>query len=76
MVPYWNFNSIDSNVFIRKYLNRTIYRSPAFEGADAKFLWHLRIKRELNAEEQALRDEFGIYLVAPEELFYKTHKIS
>ena len=76
MVPYWNFNSINSNTFVWKYLNRTIYRSPAFEGADAQFLWHLRNKRVLNEEEQALRDEFKLHLVYPSELFYKTHKIS
>ena len=51
MIPYWNFSSINSNRFIWKYLNRTIYRSPAFEGADAQFLWHLRNKRVLNEEE-------------------------
>ena len=40
-------------------------------------MWHLRNKRrEPNAEEMALRDEFGLKLVYPTELFYKTHKIS
>lgn len=58
-------------------MNRTIYRSPNFEGADASFLWHLRNKRgELNQEEKALRDDFGIKIVYPADLFYKTHKIT
>ena len=76
-MPVLSFQSINSSVFIWKYLNRTIYRSPLFEGADQAFLWHLRNKRrEPNAEEMALRDEFGLKLVYPTELFYKTHKIS
>lgn len=58
-------------------MNRTIYRSPAFEGANAAFLWHLRNKRpELNAEEAALKDEFNLKIVYPEEMFYKTHKVT
>lgn len=76
-VPCWSFQNVNSSVFIWKYLNRTIYRSPEFEGADRAFLWHLRNKRDnLNAEEQALKDEFGLKAVYPEELFYQTHKIS
>lgn len=40
-------------------------------------MWHLRNKRgELNQEEKALRDEFGIKMVYPADLFYKTHKIT
>lgn len=40
-------------------------------------MWHLRNKRgELNPQERALRDEFGLRIVYPSELFYKTHKIS
>ena len=40
-------------------------------------MWHLRNKRgEPNAEEKALSDEFGLKMVYPDELFYKTHKIS
>lgn len=58
-------------------MNRTIYRSPAFEGANAAFLWHLRNKRpELNEEEAALKEEFNLKIVYPEELFYKTHKVT
>lgn len=76
-VPHWCFENVNSSVFIWKYLNRTIYRSPAFEGADAAFLWHLRNKRPaLNAEEKALKTEFNLKIVYPSELFYKTHKIT
>ena len=58
-------------------MNRTIYRSPEFEGADEAFLWHLRKKRgKANPEEMALKEEFGLKLVYPAELFYKTHKIT
>lgn len=40
-------------------------------------MWHLRNKRgELNQEEKALREEFGIKIVYPADLFYKTHKIT
>lgn len=40
-------------------------------------MWHLRNKRgELNQEEKALKDEFGIKIVYPADLFYKTHKIT
>ena len=54
-----------------------MYRSPAIEGADAAFLWHLRNKRPpLNPEEQALKTEFNLKIVYPSELFYQTHKIS
>ena len=68
---------MNSSVFIWKYLNRTIYRSSAFEGADEAFLWHLRNKRpEPNAEELALHKEFNLKIVYPSELFYRTHKIS
>mmetsp|Transcript_25209 Transcript_25209/g.33763 ORF Transcript_25209/g.33763 Transcript_25209/m.33763 type:complete len:133 (+) Transcript_25209:797-1195(+) len=77
MVPYWSFPSLNSNAFVWKYLNRTIYRAPFFEGADAAFMWHLRNKKgELNAEEQALKEEFKLHHVYPAELFYRTHKIS
>lgn len=76
-LPNWTFQSVNSSVFIWKYLNRTIYRSGQFEGADRAFLWHLRNKRgELNAEEKALKEEFGLNMVYPSELFYRTHKIS
>lgn len=76
-VPHWGFPSLNSNAFIWKYLNRTVYRAPYFEGADAAFLWHLRNKRDkLNVEEKALRDEFKLHFVYPDELFYQTHKIS
>lgn len=76
-VPHWSFQHVNSSVFIWKYLNRTIYRSPAFDGADQAFLWHLRNKRpEPNPEELALRNEFNIKIVYPSEHFYRTHKIS
>ena len=76
-VPYWSYQSVESSVFIWKYLNRTIYRSPAFEGADASFLWHLRNKKgPLNEDEQALKTEFGLKMVYPADMFYKTHKIT
>ena len=40
-------------------------------------MWHLRNKRgELNAEERALKDEFNLKIVYPDELFYRTHKKS
>ena len=58
-------------------MNRTIYRSPAFEGADASFLWHLRNKKgPLNEDEKALKAEFGLKMVYPADMFYKTHKIT
>lgn len=76
-VPNWSFQNLNSSVFIWKYLNRTIYRSAEFEGADDAFLWHLRNKRPaLNAEESALKDEFGLKIVYPDKLFYKTHKVT
>ena len=60
-VPHWCFENVNSSVFIWKYLNRKMYRSPAIEGADAAFLWHLRNKRPaLNTEEQALKTEFNL----------------
>ena len=40
------------------------------EGADKNFLWHLRNRRELNEDEKALRKEFGLTHVLPEDLFY------
>lgn len=76
LTPNCSFASINSNAFVWKYLNRTIYRHPYFEGADAQFLWHLRNKRTLNSDELALRKEFKLWHVYPSELFYRTHKIS
>lgn len=49
-------------------LNRTIYYDER--------KWLRNQKKVLNAEEQALRDEFGLTHVYPEELFYRTHKIT
>ena len=31
---------------------------------------------DLNAEEKALKDEFGLKMVYPADLFYRTHKIT
>ena len=42
-----------------------------------KFLHHLRNRtRTFNATEQALKDEFNLKNVYPEQLFYDTHRIS
>ena len=74
-----NFNS---NSFIWRYLNRTIYRSPemvdeAPKEDQEKFMHWLRNKKVSETEaEQGLRKEFNLKVVYPEELFYRTHKIS
>ena len=42
-----------------------------------KFLHWMRNKRVNSSEtEKALREEFNLKIVYPEELFYRTHKIS
>ena len=42
-----------------------------------KFLHWLRNKRVTESDtEKALREEFNLKIVYPEELFYRTHKIS
>ena len=42
-----------------------------------KFLHWMRNKRVTESEtEKALRTEFNLKIVYPEELFYRTHKIS
>jgi len=57
-LPSADFPSFNSNCFIWRYKNRTIYRSKEFEGADADFLFWLRNrshKSKLNEAELALR---------------------
>lgn len=83
-LPAWNgFRTLNCNMFLWKLKNRTIYRQPSMleESVDREkakgFLFHLRnYKRELNENESSLRKEFGLKFVYPEELFYKTHKIT
>lgn len=49
-------------------LNRTIYYDERS--------WLRNQNRVLNDEESALRKEFGLTIVYPQDLFYRTHKIS
>ena len=48
--------------------NRTIYYDEQ--------AWLRNQKRVLNDEETALRKEFGLTHLYPQDLFYRTHKIS
>jgi len=72
----------NSSSFLMRYLNRTIYRSAEMvEGEDnavqVKFLHWLRNKRVNETEaEKALREEFNLRYVYPEETFYRTYKIT
>lgn len=78
-LPSADFASFNSNCFVWRYKNRTIYRSKDFESADADFLFWLRNryhKSKLNEIEVALSEEFGLKHVLPSKLFYETHKIS
>ena len=84
-LPAWNtnFKNLNSSAFLWRLSNRTIYRQ-AYMAEDAptaeikrKFLHHLRNKtRVFNPTEQALKDEFNLKIVYPEQLFYDTHRIS
>ena len=72
----------NSNAFIWRYLNRTVYRSPemlddASKEDKQKFMHWLRNKKVSQTEtEKALKEEFNLKIVYPEEMFYRTHKIS
>ena len=40
-------------------------------------MWHLRNRRgELSQEEEARKEDFGLKIVYPADLFYKTHEIT
>jgi len=76
--PQWFSTKYTSSVFIWKYLNRTLYREYDVE-APASFNHWLRNKHDRSSdseEAKALREEFGLSIVYPSDLFYKTHKIS
>ena len=77
-------NRLDFNscAFTMRYLNRTIYRSTDMvEGEDktvqTRFLHWNRNKKVTETEaEKALREEFNLHIVYPEETFYRTYKIT
>jgi len=81
-LPAWTVGQqLYSNKTVWGILNRTVYRSADVEGADADFLfWQRKHKSKYLAGETeaatALRKEFGMHRVYPENLFYKTFKRS